>query len=71
MEKEDSQIQEEGESEEMEEITFSNVRPASDDEKKKFAAVLKEAKGPGEEIILPKFFDDGLVELVKYDFDDE
>jgi hypothetical protein len=55
----------------MIEITFSNVRPASDDEKKKFAAVLKEANDPGEEIFLPKFFDDGRVELEKYDFNDE
>lgn len=55
------------EEEEMIEITFSEPRPATDEEKRIFEAQIKELKESGEEILVPKFFADGRVEMVNYE----
>lgn len=55
--------------EDMIEITFSEPRPMTDEEKKSFEARMGEAKESGEidDIMIPKFFDDGRVEMVNYE----
>lgn len=50
------------------EVTFGEkLTPLTDDEKKKFNEVIKDAKESIEivDIMIPKFFDDGRVELIK------
>lgn len=55
--------------EDMIEITFSEPRPMTDEEKKSFDARMEEAKESGviDDIMIPKFFDDGRVEMVNYE----
>lgn len=66
-ENEKKRIKEEPVEEELIEITFGNIRPSTDEEKRRFDEVIKNAKESGEidDIYLPKFFDDGRVELIK------
>lgn len=52
--------------EEMIEIAFS-PRPMTDDERKNFERVLENTRESGEEILIPKLYNDGRIEFVKYE----
>lgn len=52
--------------EEMIGIAFS-PKPMTEDERKKFERVLENSRESGEEILIPKLYDDGRIEFVKYE----